>query len=83
MKRFFVHEADHEYPAGNMVLDDGGNEAIEFGVIEIHAYQRKSPRFVAAGLIALGLETWHSEHDPLRRMPVMVVMGVQEHEFAV
>ena len=31
-----IHETDHEDAAGFFILDDGGDEAVEFCVIEIH-----------------------------------------------
>ena len=33
---FIVHESDHEDTAGLVILDDGGNQAVELGEIESH-----------------------------------------------
>ncbi len=33
---FLVHEAEHEDAAGGLILDDGGNQAVEFAEIEMH-----------------------------------------------
>ena len=40
---FFVHEADHEYAVSLPVLDDGGDEAVEFGVVEFWDRHKKNP----------------------------------------
>jgi len=37
-KRFLIHEADHEDAACDGVLNDRGEQAGEFGEIEIHVF---------------------------------------------
>ena len=58
-KCLFVHEADHQHAAGGVVLNDGGDEAVEFCEIQIHKIpKRKSPP------VSRGLVRSDEESDP-------------------
>jgi hypothetical protein len=73
-KRLLVHEADHQHAPGLLVLNDGGEDAVEFREVEIHlSIPIKKP----ASWIG-GLDVRFRNRSECRRSPddpMMVVMG--------
>ena len=52
-KGFFIHEADHEDAAGGVVLNDRGDQAVDFCEIQIHMLTAiKKPAGTAAGVLS-------------------------------
>ena len=44
-KRLLIHEADHQHAAGGVVLNDGGNEAVEFRIVQSHVCINEKPAY--------------------------------------
>ena len=51
-KGFFIHEADHQDAAAHVILNDRGDQPVEFAEIEFHiCAPKKKPAVVRGGLL--------------------------------
>jgi hypothetical protein len=64
----FVHEADHEDAAGLIVLNDGGDEAVELSEIEIHFRSPERMTAIQADVFSFPGEMHH--HQLLEPRPL-------------